>query len=216
VSKIYLTTDSFRNRAREFVELSVEPGRAILTPGKTALIAIDMQRYFVDPDSHAHVSGVEMIVEKIRALAEAFAVADLPVFFTRHGNTSKDAGALGRWWGDLIQTGSLGSEITPDLDTSLGTVVAKTQYDALYGNKLEEMLRERGVERVVITGVVTHLCCETTARAAYVRGFDVTFPVDATVSYSEEFHLATLLNLSHGFATIAFVEDVLDALVSSE
>ena len=51
-------------------------------------------------------------------------------------------------------------------------------------------------------------------RSAYVRGFDVTFPVDATVSYSEEFHLATLLNLSHGFATIAFVEEVLDALDS--
>ncbi len=212
MSKSYLTTESFRDRAREFAEWSVEAGRVALTPGTTALLAVDMQRYFVDPESHAYVPGVEVVVGNILALAEAFAAADLPVFFTRHGNTSADAGALGRWWGDLIETGSPGSEITPDLDTSLGTVVAKTQYDAFYGNKLEEMLRERGVERVVITGVVTHLCCETTARAAYVRGFDVTFPVDATVSYSEEFHLATLLNLSHGFAAIALTSDVVSGL----
>ena len=64
----------------------------------------------------------------------------------------------------------------------------------------------------MVTGVVTHLCCETTARSAFVRGFQVTFPVDATVTYGEEHHLATLLNLAHGFAAVGFVEDVLAAM----
>ena len=99
-----------------------------------------------------------------------------------------------------------------ELDTTLGIVVEKHQYDAFHGTELEKLLRDRGVERVVVTGVATHLCCETTARSAFVRGFEVTFPVDGTATYDEQHHLATLLNLAHGFATATRVGDLIDAV----
>lgn len=76
---------------------------------------------------------------------------------------------------------------------------------------LEEILRERGTTRIVITGVVTHLRCETTARSTLVRGFEVTPPVDATVPYCGGHHLATFLNLALGFAAVGFVDDLLEA-----
>ena len=51
-----------------------------------------------------------------------------------------------------------------------------------------------------MTGVMTNMCCETTARSAFVRGFEVIMPVDATAAYNYEFHLATFLNMSYMFA----------------
>ena len=74
------------------------------------------------------------------------------------------------------------------------------------------MLAKRRIRRLVISGLVAHLCCETTARAAFVRGFAVVFAVDATAAYDAEFHLATLRNLAHGFATLATREEIVAAL----
>jgi len=61
----------------------------------------------------------------------------------------------------------------------------------------------------VVCGVMTHLCCETTAREAFVRGFEVFFPVDGTASYNQKFHEASLQNLAHGFAILTTVEQLL-------
>ena len=74
------------------------------------------------------------------------------------------------------------------------------------------MLRDNGVRRIVISGVMTHLCCETTARSAFVRGFEVFFTVDGTASYTADFHRASLLNLAHGFAVPVLVSEILAAL----
>ena len=113
------------------------------------------------------------------------------------------------WWRDLILAEHPYSEIIPALDTSAGLVIPKSQYDAFYGTPLEQALHERGVTQVVICGVMTHLCCETTARSAFLRGFEVFFTVDGTATYNENFHRATLLNLAHGFATLVMVGEVL-------
>jgi isochorismate hydrolase len=91
-------------------------------------------------------------------------------------------------------------------------ILPKTQYDAFYGTSLEAELRRYAVDQVVISGVMTHLCCETTARAAFVRGFQVFFLVDGTATYNQDFHRASLLNLSHGFATLSLVSEILAAL----
>ena len=61
----------------------------------------------------------------------------------------------------------------------------------------------------MICGVMTHLCCETTARDAFMRGFDVYFVMDATATCNEELHLSSLLTLSHGFAVMVETEEVL-------
>ncbi len=207
----YLTSEPFRLECRKMVRLSDELGREAFTEGQTALLVVDMQRYFLAPESHAYLPSAAGIVAGLNELSAAFAASGLPVIFTRHVNTEDDAGSLGLWWNDLIKVESPLSEICDELDTSVGTVVEKRQYDAFYGTVVEETLAALGVKRVVITGVATHLCCETTARSAFVRGFEVTFPVDGTATYDADHHLATLLNLSHGFATMATVRSIIDA-----
>jgi nicotinamidase-related amidase len=212
VKESYLTNRSFLRKVDELLSWSAGLGRVSFTPGATALLVVDMQGYFLDPASHAYLPSAADIVPGLVSLSRAFGKSGLPVIFTRHLNTEEDAGSLGLWWNDLIRVEDPLSEIASSLDTSVGIVLEKSQYDAFHGTDLEDTLRERGVQRVVVTGVATHLCCETTARAAFVRGFEVTFPVDGTATYDEHHHLATILNLAHGFASTTRVQDLIDAV----
>lgn len=179
---------------------------------RAALLVLDMQRYFLEASAHAYIPSATAIIPKVRELIAAFSHKDLPIIFTRHLNTTEDAGQLGSWWRDLITLKDPLSAIIPELELKAGTVLEKRQYDAFYQTSLEKILNARGVRQVVICGVMTHLCCETTARSAFVRGFEVFFTIDGTATYNERFHRATLLNAAHGFACPVLVAELLAAL----
>ena len=181
-------------------------------PGQCALLVLDMQRFFLDESSHAYIPSALAIIPGIKSLMDAFLKNNMPVILTRHLNTPKDANQMDKWWRDLITEESPLSEITPELKHPDAVIIKKTQYDAFYKTPLEDILRKNGVTQIVITGVMTHLCCETTAREAFVRGFDVLFTIDGTATYNEDFHRATLLNLSHGFAVPVLCEEIIDKL----
>ena len=174
-----------------------------------------MQRYFLDEASHAYIPSAEAILLGINKLAQAYAARGLPVIYTQHLNTPQDAGSMEDWWQELITAESPFSALSPELDLATGVALPKSQYDAFYQTPLEELLREKGVSQVVICGVMTHLCCETTARSAFVRGFEVFFTVDGTATYNQTFHQATLTNLAHGFAALALVPEILSAVEGS-
>jgi nicotinamidase-related amidase len=74
---------------------------------------------------------------------------------------------------------------------------------------LETVLRVLKIEDIVITGIMTNMCCESTARDAYYRDYRVFFTADATGSINEEMHIASLLNLSFGFAYITTAGDII-------
>jgi len=169
-------------------------------PREAALLVIDMQRYFLDEESHAFLPSAPAIVPGIKRLLDGFRRKKSLTIFTRHANNKGNALMLGKWWSDLITEGDPMSEIIPELPVEGSTVVPKTQYDAFYQTELEDILKKNGITQVVITGVMTHLCCETTARSAFVRGFEVIFVIDGTATENEDFHTATLSNLAHGFA----------------
>ncbi|MBT4511967.1 MAG: isochorismatase family protein [Chloroflexi bacterium] len=182
------------------------------SPERAALLVLDMQRYFIDESSHAFVPTAQDIVPGIARLIDTCAKKGVPIIYTRHLNSDADAGMMSVWWRDLIKPDAPSSEIVADFDLAQGLVVEKTQYDAFHKTRLEEILREKGVSQVVICGVMTHLCCETTARSAFVRGFEVIFAIDGTATYNEPFHRATLWNMAHGFAVPMLIEEIVDNL----
>jgi isochorismate hydrolase len=215
MKEAYFTPESIDQRAREMlaeVRNFRERHRPEFAPERAALLVLDMQRYFLEKNSHAYIPSAGAIVPKVKELVTAFSARGLPVVFTRHLNTEKDAGRMAAWWRDLIAREDPLSELIPNLEVGAGMVIEKGQYDAFYGTALEEILKERGVSQVAICGVMAHLCCETTARAAFVRGFEVFFIIDGTATYNERFHRATLLNLAHGFAYPLLVEELLAEL----
>lgn len=176
-----------------------------------ALLVLDMQEYFIKENSHAFVPSATAIIPGIQALISTFSEAKRPIIFTRHTNDTDNARQMALWWKALLKPGTPESEIISEFNTTRGIVINKHQYDAFYDTRLETVLHTQGVGEIVITGVMTHLCCETTARSAFMRGFGVFFVVDGTATYNEAFQRATILNLSHGFANPVQVNDILKA-----
>ena len=200
----YFTPETIRQKSRAMLDglASFRSHHAdiVFRAERAALLVLDMQEYFLHEGSHAFIPSAPAILPNLQRLISDFNAHNRPVIFTRHVNTDADARMMSRWWRDLIRADSLDSAISASLDISKGIVIQKAQYDAFYNTPLEETLRGRGVEQVIVTGVMTHLCCETTARSAFVRGFEVFFCADGTATYTKELHRSTLLNLSHGVA----------------
>jgi len=200
----YFTPETIRQKSRAMLDglASFRSRHAdiVFRAERAALLVLDMQEYFLHEGSHAFIPSAPAILPNLQRLISDFNAHNRPVIFTRHVNTDEDAHMMSRWWRDLIRADSPDSAISASLDISKGIVIQKAQYDAFYNTPLEETLRGRGVEQVIVTGVMTHLCCETTARSAFVRGFEVFFCADGTATYTKELHRSTLLNLSHGVA----------------
>ena len=211
----YFSIENFEQEADQMLQ-QLPGDRARRTanydPSKSALLILDMQSYFLEPSSHAFIPSAPSIIPKLEALIESYFAQDLPVIFTQHLNTLQDAGSMATWWKDLIRVEDPLSAIIPDFDFSNRFVLRKNQYDAFYKTSLEEILRRKRVSQIIVTGVMTHLCCETTARSAFVRGFEVFFTIDGTATYNQDHHLATLLNLAHGFATPVLAAEIQAAL----
>ena len=212
---IYFTPETIHAKSLEMLTLLASIRKRheniLIQPGRAALLVLDMQDYFLREGSHAFIPSATAILPNIQMLINIFSVYDRPIIFTRHINSPENAGMMSRWWRDLISASSPDSKIISSLDQSKGIVIRKSQYDAFYKSSLEQTLLANDIAQVVITGVMTHLCCETTARSAFVRGFEVFVTIDGTATTTEAYHRSSLLNLSHGFAVPVLVEEILPA-----
>jgi len=179
---------------------------------KVTLLVSDMQQYFTDRKSHAHIPSADAIISNINVLIDKFHQLKRPVIFTRHINTPEDACMMKVWWNDLIDPDSNLSEINPRLKVGASEIIMKNQYDAFHGTPLESLLRETGSEQLVVCGVMTNLCCETTVRSAFVKGFNPIMPLDATATYNKEMHMATYRNLAFGFSPPVLTSELLEML----
>ena len=196
---------------------AIVPGQGFsFAPSRAALLVVDMQEYFLRNTSHAYIPASKAVLPRIGALIHSFYKNGRPVFFTRHLNTEQNAKLMSVWWTDFLRETDPLSEITEELDSSQSIIIKKSQYDAFFETPLETLLNEKQITQLVICGVMTHLCCETTVRSAFVRGFEVFFPVDGTATYNEKFHLASLRNLAHGFAMPTLVEETLLLMKASD
>lgn len=174
-----------------------------------ALIVVDMQRHFCDEDSSFFVPNSDALAERLKKLIDVFSENNRPIIFTRHIDSGDEGNLMLRWWSEQIREDDPMSQIVDILDAKRGTVVVKHQYDGFLNTELESLLRNKGVRQVVVCGVLTNLCCETTARSAFMRGFEVYFLEDGTATFSKDMHEATLLNLGYGFATLTTINAII-------
>jgi ureidoacrylate peracid hydrolase len=182
---------------------------------KSALLVIDMQEFFLDPRSPTFTCGGLAILPAIKRLIESFREKRRPVIYTKHVHHPDhlDSGIMGWWWKGMCIEGSPESEIHREIvPLPAEKVVLKHRYSAFYNTDLETVLRCLGIEDLVITGVMTNLCCESTARDAYFRDYRVFFLADGTGSITEELHLASLLGLAFGFAYVTTADRIMEDL----
>lgn len=213
----YVTTASIEEKARLWLE-KIEPfnqHRMQLNKDSAALLVIDMQRFFLDPGSPTFTCGGLAILPTLKSLIEAFREAKRPVIYTRHVHHPDrlDVGIMEWWWEGMCLEGSPESEISPDIAPLPNEkVILKHRYSAFYNTDLETVLRCLKIEDLVVAGIMTNLCCESTARDAYFRDYRVFFLADGTGTINEEMHLASLLNLGFGFAFVTRANELIQGL----
>lgn len=179
-------------------------------PEKSALLLIDLQDHFIAPGGKAFIEPSTKIIRKLLDLAAAYRKRGLPIVLTRHLDDPGRHPLILRWWDSAITADDPMSRLIPDLEpfAESSIVVEKHWYDAFHKTGLAQMLQGRGVDQVVVGGVMTHVCCETTARSAFAHNLTPFFLLDGTAADHVENHEGTLVNLQHAFAVLTTCAEI--------
>ena len=197
-----------------------------LKRGESALLIIDMQKDFILPGAPLEGWNCMAIVPNIAALINTFRKYDRPVFWTKHVHQGADIGVLEPMWPSTgpkskeqaLVKGTPGTEIISELPAPLSTelVIEKHRYSAFYQTDLELNLRTMGIKTLVITGVHTNICCESTARDGFMRDFQILSVSDAQTAITKELHQAALVSTAVAFGRVSDTQQVIDELEKSK
>ena len=196
---------------------------------KPALLIVDMQNDFVRVGAPMEVPKARDTISQHQQLIQDFRKSRLPIIYTRF-LAGPDRRLLWefspklappilachaghkRFYDDVHKTLEcieIIDELAPQPED---VVIDKLGYGAFHGTKLDETLRKRGVESLIVTGTVTQICVEETAREAFHYGYKATLVSDAVSSYLPDLHAATLKNFALKFGWVSNTSEVLQAL----
>ena len=195
---------------------------AILTPSRTALLVIDVQNDFCDPRGATALSGksvapcVTMVPRLARFLDEARRMGVRAIFVQMQQTASTDSPAwlYGVGEGRRIEkcaAGTWGADFYVVAPVAGEPVVIKHRYSAFINTDLNTVLKARNIQSVLVCGVATNVCVETTARDAYMYDYYVTMIEDCSAAYEAKLHLGTLDNMRRHFGLVASSKDVIEA-----
>jgi nicotinamidase-related amidase len=215
--------------------IDAEPYEMAFDPTSTALLIIDMQRDFVMPGGFGAALGndvtpLQATLAPTRRVLEAARKAGMLVVHTREGHRpdlsdcppSKlvrgrgkvrigDAGPMGR----ILVRGEVGHDIVPELYPVDGEpVIDKPGKGAFYATDLELILRDRGIRSLMVCGVTTEVCVNTTVREANDRGYECVVLSDCVGSYFPEFQQAALAMIKAQGGIFGWVSDSRRALAA--
>lgn len=190
-------------------QIKAKPYEFEFQPQKTALLIIDMQRDFLEPGGFGEMLGNDVsklrpAIAPTKQLLDAARTAGLLVIHTREGHaahlkdlqhskkirgqgstTIGDEGPMGK----ILVRNEAGHDIIPELYPIAGEVIIdKPEKGAFYATDLEHILRQQNIHYLIVCGVTTEVCVNTTVREANDRGFECLVVSDATGSYFPEFH----------------------------
>lgn len=182
-----------------------------------------MQRFFESMTTAA--------LPNIKMLIGHFQSASSPIIFTQHGHSEdelsgKVVNQLVRKWGanGSIAIGSRDFEIQDELQRSIKNVkgdwpkvlTGKNTYDSFINTDLQQILDNAKVQRVVVCGVMTDCCCDTTARSAFNRGFETWLVSDACGSANKTQHQAGLRGFGFAFGEVLTTREAISKLENDE
>jgi nicotinamidase-related amidase len=178
-----------------------------------ALIIVDMLKDFVDgtlgnPKAKAICSPLQRLIEHARA--EGWVIV-----FSNDAHQPGDPEL--RVWGEHAMAGDPGAEVIDELPVHEGDIVSpKRAYGAFDGTDLDEQLKARGVDEVVIVGQHTHICVRHSSYGALIRGYDIVIPRDAVCGFEGVDEQASLDYLEHTYgARITTVAELTGAAVAA-
>lgn len=202
--------------------------REKVNPRHTALVIIDMQNDFIADEGliareGRDVSQAKEMAKHLPELIKTARAAGVFVVFVRNVYTSDHNFYLSDVWLEqaarkraggytripVCEAGSWGGDFYGEVRPQPhDPIVTKHRYSAFYNTDLETILRANGIRTVVLTGVVTNVCVETSAREAFVRDYYVVVVRDGTAAYVQADHDMTLNNIDRFFGETASIEDL--------
>ena len=197
-------------------------------PRHTALLVIDMQNDFVADEGliareGRDVSQAKKMAKHLPTLIKTAREAGVFVVFVRNVYTSEQNFYLSDVWLEqaarkraggytrvpVCAAGSWGGDFYGDVRPEPhDPIVTKHRYSAFYNTDLDTILRANGIRTLVLTGVVTNVCVETSAREAFVRDYYVVVVNDGTAAYVQADHDMTLKNIDRFFGETVSIDDL--------
>lgn len=199
-----------------------------IIPEKTAMLVVDMQNDFVQEGAPIEVPHARAMVPRLNRLLDVCRAHQIPVIYIHHviRGGDIDAGRLADHHAAIrnnkaIIAGTPNVEIYEGLKPRPGDLlVAKPRYSAFYGTDLEGILRSKGIDTLLISGTVTNVCCDSTARDAFSRDYKVIFLSDGTATRdlpdlgfgpvsAKEIQKVVLTVLAMSFAQVSSIDQVI-------
>ena len=190
-------------------------------PRWSALLVVDVQNDFVSPKGSAAQRGedvsasVAMVPRLIRLIDEARRVGLTVVYIkTTHGEWTDTPSWIYRKSQQKVlntcREGTWGAEFYEGISPRpTERVVIKHRYSAFINTDLNTVLKARGIESVLTTGVATNVCVETTTRDAYMYDYYVTMVGDCSAAYDAKLHESTLENMRRHFGLVANSDEII-------
>jgi ureidoacrylate peracid hydrolase len=197
-----------------------------IDPASTALVIIDVQNDFALPQGVCglvgdDVSPVAPMIDRLKVLAAAARRANLLIIFMRTiyddvvlSPTLAEQYARRGYPNSICLTGTHGADFVNGIepvDAPNEIVLTKHRYSAFWGSAIDLFLRTNGIRTLVLAGIATEVCVESTARDAFFRDYQVVVPADCVGCYSEERQKASLAVLARSFGIVASSEDIIAA-----
>lgn len=190
---------------------------------RAALLVVDMQNAFVGAGNPTSVPGASRIIPNINQLARAVRTQGGLVVWLRMASLPGDWGTLYDSFlpdvrdsvRDLLKPGSAGHRLHDQMEVQHADVVLdKTRFSAFIGpsSELDSVLRDRRIETLIVTGTLSNVCCESTARDGMMLNYRVIFVSDANAAPNDELHNATLVNMIRVFGTVSPTSSILRRL----
>lgn len=192
---------------------------------RTALVVVDMQNVFCAPGAPVEVPTAREIVPNINRLARATREAGGLVVWVQMTVARHEDWALvldnlvtpevGAATLAGIKPGSEGHALWPQMEPAPGDLyVAKNRFSAFLpsSSNIAELLRGRGIEYVIVTGTLTNVCCESSARDAAMMDFKTFMVSDANAAITDEAHLATLSSFIGSFGDVRSTAEMVSML----
>jgi nicotinamidase-related amidase len=209
-----------------------------IDPSKTAFLVVDMTNDFLLEGAPMECPPGRDLIPRLASLADSFRDAGMPVIYTTHVHRP-DGSDMGRMADTLTHladeqrrplgliAGTPGIEVHDELTPHEGEVlIEKHRFSSFHDSDLETVLRVKGIDTVVIGGVATNGCCESTAREASFRDYKVIFLSDGNATFdmpdmgfgpvsSEECQRVVLSTIALAFGEVASCEEVASRVSSA-
>jgi ureidoacrylate peracid hydrolase len=220
------------------VEVPAEPAALSLDLDRTALLVIDMQNAFGSPGGLLDLAGVDIrpardVIANAQLVCDAARRAGLPVIYLTMGYPADQSTAGGadspnpqkelalclmrerpELRGKLLTIGTWDFQVVDELSPqATDTVIVKSRYSGFHGTDLDSVLRGRGIRNLLVVGIASNVCVESTIRDAYFLEYWPVMVADATMpAGAPEIHQATLYNVRTFFGWVTTAEDVATAI----